>query len=134
MRGISPTFQAETISRRESGIAPDLRDHVRELVDVPAAGRRPRAPLVAVDRPELAVRVGPFVPDRDAVGLEVGDVRLAAQEPQELVHDRLRVHLLGREQREPARQVEAHLVAEHGQRAGAGAVVLAVPVRRARGA
>jgi len=36
--------------------------------------------------------------------------------------DRLQVHLLGGHQREAVLQVEAHLVAEHGARAGASAV------------
>jgi hypothetical protein len=36
------------------------------------------------------------------------------------------VDLLGRHQREALGQVEAHLVAEHRERAGAGAVVLAL--------
>ena len=95
------------------GIGADLLQQLRDLVDVASVGRRPAAPLVAVDRAEVAVRVRPLVPDRDAVGLEVRDVGVAAQEPEELVHDGLRVHLLRRQQRKPARQVEAHLVAEH---------------------
>ena len=36
--------------------------------------------------------------------------------------DAFQVHLLGGHQREAGPQVEAHLVAEHGERAGAGAV------------
>ena len=92
---------------------------------MPAVRRRPRAPLAAVDRAELAVLVGPLVPDRDAALLEPADVRVAAHEPQELAHDRMEVHLLRRHEREPAAQVEPHLVAEHAQRAGARPVVLA---------
>ena len=52
------------------------------------------------------------------------DVRLAAQEPQQLVGDRLQVHALGRDQREALRQVEAQLPAEHAARARAGAIGL----------
>ena len=55
-----------------------------DLVDMAAVGRRPAAPLHAVDGPELAVRVRPLVPDRDAVLLQPADVRVAAQEPEEL--------------------------------------------------
>ena len=40
----------------------------------------------------------------------------------------LRVHLLGRKQREARAEIEAHLIAEHRQRAGAGAVALAMTV------
>ena len=52
------------------------------------------------------------------------DVRVAAQEPQELADHRMEVHLLRGHEREPVAQVEPHLVAEHAQRAGARPVVL----------
>ena len=97
---------------------------LRDLVDVAAVGGRPAPPLHAVDRAELAVRIRPFVPDRDAVLLQPADVRLAAQEPEQLVRDGREVHLLRRHEREALGQVEAHLVAEHAHRAGPGAVVL----------
>ena len=47
-----------------------------------------------------------------------------AQEPEQLVDDRLQVQLLGGDQREALGEVEAHLMAEHRERAGAGAVAL----------
>ena len=56
--------------RRESGFLASWRHDLGDLVDVAAVGRRPGAPLHAVDRAEVAVRVGPFVPDRDAVLLQ----------------------------------------------------------------
>ena len=56
------------------GIVPDLLDHVGDLIDVPTVRRRPGTPLVAVDRPEVAVLVGPLVPDGDAVLVEPRDV------------------------------------------------------------
>src|SRR4029077_12588869 len=76
----------------------------------------------AIDRPEVAVLVGPFVPDRDAVLVEIFDVGIAAQEPKQLIDDRLDVQLLGGDEREAALQVEAHLMAEDRQRTDAGAV------------
>src|SRR3546814_5384854 len=72
----------------------------------------------------IAVRVRPFVPDANAVLLQIPDVRVALQEPQQFVDDRLDVQLLGREQRETLGQVEAHLVAEHAVGAGPGPVLL----------
>jgi hypothetical protein len=63
-----------------------------------------------------------IVPDRDAVLLQVRDVRGAGEEPDQLMDDRFQVQLLRRHQGEPVLQVEAHLVAEHGPGAGAGAV------------
>ena len=57
-----------------------------------------------------------------------------AQEPEQLVDDRLEVQLLGGDERKAGGQIEAHLVAEHAERAGAGAVGLAHAFGRARGA
>ena len=82
------------------GVGADLLDDLRELVDVPAVGGRPRAPLVAVDRTEVAVGVGPLVPDGDAAVLQPLHVGVAAHEPQQLAEDRPGVHLLGGHQRE----------------------------------
>ncbi len=72
----------------------------------------PGAPLSSVHGPQLPLGVRPLVPDVDAGGLERAHVRLPAQEPEQLVHDGLRVQLLGREQGEPRLEVEAHLPAE----------------------
>src|SRR5262245_60955229 len=76
-------------------IATDVGQHVRDLVDGAAIGRRPRAPLPAIDWSELAGFVGPFVPDRDVSYDEAGrkagcrksarpvsDVGVACQEPE----------------------------------------------------
>ena len=52
------------------GLLAEQPDDLCDLVDVVAAGRRPAAPLHAVDRPEVAVLAGPLVPDRDAVLLQ----------------------------------------------------------------
>ena len=104
------------------GRALDVGDHLRDLVDDSPVRRRPRPPLLAVHRAEIAIDVRPFVPDADAVALQVGDVGVARQEPQQLVQDRLHVQLLGRHQRKAIGEVEAHLMAEHAQRACARAV------------
>ena len=52
------------------------------------------------------------------------DIGVAAQEPEQFDQDRAQMQLLGGEQREALGEVEAHLVAEHGERAGAGPVLL----------
>ncbi len=111
--------------RRESGLLPDLLDHLADLVDAAAVCRRPGAPLVTVDGTEIAVLVGPFVPDRHLVLVQVADIGVTLQEPQQLVQDRAQVHLLGGDQRETRGQVEAHLVAEHADGTGPGTVFLA---------
>jgi hypothetical protein len=116
------------------GVAPDLLDDVRDLVNAASAADsaavrgRPGAPLPAVDRPELAVLVRPFVPDRHAVLAEVGDVGAARQEPEELVDDGADVKLFRGQQGEALREVEAHLIAEDAQRAGPGPVRLLDPL------
>ena len=86
---------------------------------------RPRPPLDAVNRPEIALVVGPLVPDGDAVFLQPADVALAAQEPQQFVRHRAEVHGLGGDQRERRRQVVPQPLAEEAERARAGAVLLA---------
>ena len=86
------------------GVGLDRLDHPGDLVDVPAVGRRPGPPLVAVDRAELAVGVGPLVPDRDAVARAASLTFVdALEEPQQLRDHRAGVQLLGGEQREARR-------------------------------
>ncbi len=58
-------------------IALDVLDDVGDLIDRLAIGRLPGAPLLAVDRAQIAVFIGPFVPDADAVFFEISDVRIA---------------------------------------------------------
>ncbi|KAG0945322.1 hypothetical protein G6F31_014476 [Rhizopus arrhizus] len=106
------------------GVALDLVQQPLHLVDRTAIGGRPAAPLLAVDRAEIAFLVGPLVPDAHLVVLQVADVGIALQEPQQLVDDRAQVQLLGGDQREAVVEVEAHLPAEHAAGAGAGAVAL----------
>ena len=88
----------------------------------------PVAPLLAVNRAEVALLVRPFVPDGYAIIAQVTDVGLAAQEPQQFMHDGFEMHTLGGEQREPVLQVQAHLVAENGARPRAGTVSLGAAV------
>jgi hypothetical protein len=88
--------------RRESGIGLEGLHHFGDLVDVAPVARRPGAPLIAVDRAKVAVGVGPLVPDADAVVLQVSDVGVALQEPEQLVDDGLEVDLLGGEQGKPS--------------------------------
>ncbi len=104
-------------------IGADFGNHLFDLVDGVAVLRRPRAPLLAIDGPELAIGVGPFVPDRHPVLTQIFDVGVAGEKPQQLVHDRLQVQLLGRDEREAVGKIEAQLMAEHRKRAGAGTVV-----------
>ena len=98
------------------GIALELLDEIGDLVDDTAVGGFPGAPLLAIDRAEVAVFVRPLVPNGDVVVVQVLDVRVAAQEPQQLVDDGAQMQLLGRQQGETLLQVKAHLVAENAVR------------------
>ena len=100
----------------------DLLDGFADLVDVTTLVVGPRAPLVAIDMAEVAVLVRPFVPDADTVLLQILHVGVALEEPQQFVDDGLEVQFLGGEEGESVLQVEAHLMAEHADGAGAGAV------------
>jgi len=93
-----------------------------DLVDQAAVRRFPATPLFAVDRAEITVLVGPFVPDSNPVFLQVGNVGIALEEPQQFVNDGFQVQFLCRDHREAFGKVEAHLPAKDGTRAGAGAV------------
>jgi hypothetical protein len=55
---------------------------------VAAVRRRPRAPLRSIDRAEIAILVGPFVPDRNAVVFQIFDVGVAFEKPEQFVDDR----------------------------------------------
>src|SRR5207249_2182211 len=103
-------------------LSADLFDHPGDLIDVLAVWSGPGAPLIPIDRPELAIFVRPLVPDGDVVVPQPAHIRLAAQEPQQLVEDGAKMHLLRRQQRESGAEIESHLVAEYAERAGACAI------------
>ena len=106
------------------GVALYLVYQLCYLVDAVAVGAGPRAPLLAVHGSEVAVAVGPFVPDGNTVVVQILYVGVAFQEPQQLVYNGAQVQFLGGEQRESLVEVETHLVAEHAACAGARAVHL----------
>ena len=87
-------------------------DKLSDLIDTLSASRRPRPPLVAIDRAKLAVGVGPFVPDGDAMLIQQPHIGRALQEPQQLMDDRLHMQLLRGGEGKALRQIEAHLRAE----------------------
>ena len=116
---MSPGFHASRIR-----IVADEVNDLRQLVDAAPVGGFPTAPLVAVHGPQVAVLIGPFVPDGHLVVVQVADIGVAGDEPQQLVDNRAQVHLLGGQQREPVGQVETHLVAEYALGAYARSVLL----------
>ncbi|OHB80198.1 MAG: hypothetical protein A2W31_02290 [Planctomycetes bacterium RBG_16_64_10] len=77
----------------------DPIDDRPNLVDLRTIGRRPGPPLPAVDRAQIPVLVCPCIPNADAMLIQVTNVRVAAQEPQQLMDDRPQVEPLGRQER-----------------------------------
>ena len=72
------------------GVCFDHFDNSGDLIDLPAIGGLPAPPLLAVDRPEIAVFISPFIPDADTVFLQIGDIRIAAEKPDQLMdNDRI---------------------------------------------
>ena len=83
--------------------------------------------MLAVNRSQIAALVSPFIPDGNAVFLQIGDIGVAFQEPQQFVDDRFQMQLLRRDQREALLKIEAHLMAENRHRPGAGPILLLGP-------
>ncbi len=103
-------------------VALDLADEPGDLIVGLAVGTGPRAPLLAIDRAEIAIGVGPFIPDGNAIGFEIADVGIAVQEPDQFMHDRFQMQTLGGDERKPGAQIEPDLPAEQRAHASSGAV------------
>jgi uncharacterized repeat protein (TIGR01451 family) len=102
----------------------DLGDDIVDLIDRSAIRRAPIAPLRAINTAEISFRVGPFIPDRDSMVVQVFHVRVPAQEPEQLVNDRFEVELFGGEKREALLKRKARLRAENRVCPGTSAVRL----------
>jgi len=76
------------------GVAANLVDCDFDLVDYPSVIGLPLSPLFAVDGPEFALLIDPFVPDPDLVVLQIAYVGVSREEPQQLVDDAGPVHPL----------------------------------------
>ena len=122
MRGRSAGFQAVTIWRREFGSVLERLLDLCNLVDGAAVAGGPGPPLRPIDGAEIAALVRPFIPDGNAVRLEIGDVRIAREKPEKLVNNGFHMQLLGRQKREALAEVEPHLMAKEAERTGAGAI------------
>ena len=66
-----------------TGIRIDLLQHPSDLINVPSISRWPGAPLIAVNGTQVAVLVGPFVPDRHTIFVKRMDVRVTFQKPEQ---------------------------------------------------
>ena len=100
----------------------DIRNLVNRAVGVVLRGRRPAAPLHAVDRPQVAVGIRPLIPDVHAMLDQPIDVAAALEEPQQFVSHALEPHPFRGDEREAFAKVEAHLLTEQADGARASAV------------
>src|SRR6185295_20308882 len=82
----------------------------------------PIAPLGAVNAAEVALLVGPFIPDAHAVVVQIFDIGITAKEPQKLINDRLEMKFFRSEQWESFRQGKTGLRAENAICAGSSAI------------
>src|ERR1700737_3612318 len=85
-------------------ISPDIIGHFEDLINRIAVGCSPVTPLCTIDAPQIAIFVGPFVPDRDPVFIEKLDVGLTPQEPKKLENNRPKMHAFGRRNGETKRE------------------------------
>ena len=58
----------------------------------------PGAPLIAVDRPKRTIFTCPLIPYTHAMLLQVVNISIPTQEPQELIYDTLQMQLLRRQE------------------------------------
>src|SRR5207245_173806 len=75
---------------------------------------------------ELAVFIGPFVPNRHPMLIQVTDIGIPTQKPKQFVNDGFDMQFFRREQRESrpgGTQIETGLRAKDGQCSGACAVI-----------
>ncbi len=108
-------------------IAPDHVDHIGDLVDGAAVMRRPGAPLPSVDRTEVAVSSAHSSQIRTPWSLRYLMLVSPARNQSSSWTIDLACSFLVVVSGKAVGEIEAHLMAEHGQGAGAGAVALLDP-------
>ena len=108
------------------GVGLDVVYQLRYLVDVRAVRCRPRAPLIAVNVPQIAVGVGPLIPNAHAIVLQIFDIGVACQKPQQLVDYRFQVQFFSCQARKSVIQIETHLITESAYCACSRAVAFGV--------
>src|SRR4051794_35469325 len=84
-----------------------------QLINRASINGSPITPLRPIDSPKIASFIRPFIPDRNAVIVEVFYIRLPTQKPEQLVNDGFDVQLFGRQQRKPIVERKSGLSAKN---------------------
>jgi hypothetical protein len=93
-----------------------MRNQVIYLIHAHAVCASPIPPLRTINATKFAIFVSPFIPDRDAVLVQVANVGVTAQKPKQLIDDRFDVQFFRCQQREPrpvGAQIESRLCTKH---------------------
>ena len=106
----------------------NLANHFGDLIDVSSVQATPIAPLRTVNATEISIFVRPFVPNADAVFVQIFDIGVTTQKPKQLVNDRFEMKLFRRQQGKTLAQIESRLRTKNRQRAGPSAVALLHPL------
>ena len=106
------------------GVLLEIVDQLGDLIDTSAIGFGPAAPLRSIDWAEIAVGISPFIPDGDIVFVEIADIGIAFEEPEQLVDDRSEMELLRREQGKAVGQIKALLRTKDRMGSRTGAILL----------
>jgi hypothetical protein len=87
----------------------EILNEACNLIDGPSLGSAPAAPLGAIDGTEITLGIRPLVPDGNAIFLEVVDVGIPFEEPEQFVNDGAEVKLFGGEKGEALCEIKALL-------------------------
>ncbi len=79
---------------------------------------------MAVNRPQFTLLIRPVVPDSNSILIQVTDVRVPCQKPEQLVNNRFRVKFLGRHKGKTTFQIKTHLVSKDASDSGPGTIFL----------
>ena len=91
---------------------------------------RPAAPLVPVNWAQVSRLIGPFVPNANAIFLEVSNVGVSLEEPKQFMDDGTQVQLLRREHWKSFTQVKPHLIPKTADSPCPRAVLAQRPIRQ----
>ncbi len=105
-------------------IASKIVNDPLDLVEGRSVSTAPVDPLFSIDGAQIAVFVGPGIPDVTAIIVQLIDVRITAEKPQHFASQTLEEGSLRRYKRKSLIEIEAHLVPENAPGTGSGSICL----------